>query len=286
MTWDMVVLCGCMEINFPPFGWRDSQHVVVDCPLFTSNSRILCPVCCILHLALQDLETQVHLWTKHRHTGLTVNFNSNGAGTRCLTSPRRDLGSNGQSSCLVFIFVNENDTTRIWANSPTWSWPGELHAGCHSPMCLGAPLLQWSVTANEFRFWETDTFFVVVCVCHVLFLHITMQFCCVWFPWPVQSMETRLVETKFAYLELILSTVGVLDLLVNLQCSCLLLLLPYNNIVSCTGDGGNGHMCGIPRVYQFLFRIRKTLHRTSLQDTCPLDFAWLAVRPYTSTFDS
>ena len=95
------------------FEWRDSQHVVVDCPLFTSNSRILCPVCCILHLALQDLETQVHLWTKHRHTGLTVNFNSNGAATRCLTSPCRDLGSNGQSSCLVFIFVNENETTRI-----------------------------------------------------------------------------------------------------------------------------------------------------------------------------
>lgn len=149
-----------------------------------SNSRILCPICCILHLALQDLETQVHLWTKHRHTGLAADFHSSGAGKLCLTSACRDLGSNGQFSCPVFIFVNENDRTGILTNLPKLSWPGELHAGCHSPMCLGAPLVQRSVIATEFCFGQTDTFFVVVCVCCVYFCIARRNFSCIWSPGP------------------------------------------------------------------------------------------------------
>ena len=160
------------------------------------------------------------IWKHKSIYGLSIDtqaadFHSSGAGKLCLTSACRDLGSNGQFSCPVFIFVNENDRTGILTNLPKLSWPGELHAGCHSPMCLGAPLVQRSVIATEFCFGQTDTFFVVVCVCCV-FLHSTTQFLLHLVAWPVQSMETRLVETKFAYLELILSTVGVLDLLVNI----------------------------------------------------------------------
>ena len=164
-----------------------------------------------------------------------------------MTSVCRELGSNGQA----FIFVNKSDKTGI--RHQNLSCPGMLHAGCHSPMCLGAPLVQLSVIATEFRFGQTDTFLlwfarvVIFCMsrCNLVAFGLLARAVhgnqtsgdeiCVLRAYPVHcgglrsSGQSRNAHAFLSYFH-------------------------TATLVSCSrGDGGNGHISGIPLVYQFVF---------------------------------
>lgn len=62
-----------------PHGFRWIFNSNLDCVRhqcadIQNSPRILCSICCVLHPALQNMEAQVHLRTKHRHAGLVQCF--------------------------------------------------------------------------------------------------------------------------------------------------------------------------------------------------------------------